>query len=304
MRTTRPVPPGGTIAVVTPASAIGPTQIDANIDRLRAEGYVVRVMPHVYGRYVYMAGRDEERAADLMEAFLDPGIDAVFCSRGGYGCARLLPFLDLDAIAASDKPLLGFSDITILHAALNRRGLTSYHAPVLITDFDGKPEWMWDGILAALRGEPTLPADLPRAATVVPGVAAGRLVGGCLCLVTDLIGTPEEIDFAERIAFFEDVDEAPHRVDAMLTHLLATGGLDRVRGIVVGEMTGTDTPDKHDPTIGPWAWREIVRDRLGGLGVPLVTDFPAGHGPLRATLAFGAEVRLDADAGTLAYGSS
>lgn len=256
-------------------------------------------MPHLYDRDGIVAGRDADRARDLESAFLDPEVHAVLCARGGYGCARLLPLLNLDAMALSGKPLFGFSDITILHAALNRRGLATYHAPMLNTDFDAKPAWVWEGVLQALRGEFDFPPEAPVARTVVGGMAEGELRGGCLCLVSDLIGTPDAIEFAEKIAVFEDVDEAPHRVDAMLTHLLACGALNGVAGIVFGEMTNTDGGPRTDPTIGPKPWREIVADRLAPLGVPLVTDFPFGHGHLRMTLPLGRRVRLDADAGKL-----
>ncbi len=302
--TPRPAPPGATIAVVAPASAVRPEEIEPTLARLRAEGYRIRLGEHLFDRASFLAGRDEDRAADLRRAFADPGVAAVLCARGGYGCARLLPLLDLDAIAASGKALLGFSDVTVLHAALNRRGLASYHAPMPNTDFGKRPEWVWDSLLAALKGEDPIQPDAPRGATVVPGVAEGELVGGCLCLVCDLVGTPEEIDFAGRVALFEDVDEAPHRVDAMLTHLLSAGRLRNAVGIAMGEMTHTDAEGKYDATIGPHPWREIVRERLAPLGVPFATDLPFGHGELRMTLPLGPlsdgrRVRLDADAGRL-----
>lgn len=295
----KPIPLGGTIAVVSPASAVRSEEIEPTLARLRDLGYKIRLGEHAFDREAYLAGRDEDRASDLTDAFLDPEVDAVLCSRGGYGCSRLLPYLDLDALAASNKPFFGFSDVTILHAALNRRGLATFHAPMPNTDFSKRPLWVWRSFLAGLKGEDTFLPDLPRAQTVVGGNAEGELTGGCLCLVTDLIGTAEEIDMAGKIIVIEDVDEAPHRVDAMFTHLLACGHIQRAAGIVVGEMTGTDKPERYDPTIGPWAWREIVRDRLGNLGIPLVTDFPFGHGEGRATLPFGRRARLDADAGKL-----
>lgn len=293
------VPEGGTLRVVSPASAVRPEEIEPTVARLRGLGYRVEFGDHAFDRHAYLAGSDAHRAADLQAAFLDPAVHAVLCARGGYGCARLLPHLDLDAIAASGKAFFGFSDVTILHAAINRRGLATYHAPMPNTNFDSREPWVWNSFVAAVRGEDPL-ASVPATATsIVPGVAEGTLTGGCLCLVTDLIGTADEIGMEGRIVAIEDVGEAPHRVDAMLTHLLAVGHLQRAAGIVIGEMTGTDAPETHDPTIGPWPWREIVRDRLGGLGLPLVTDAPFGHGAGRATLPFGRRVRLDADAGKL-----
>lgn len=291
--------PGATISVVAPASAVRPEEIAPTLDSLRAEGYTIRDGAYLYDRLGFLAGRDEDRASDLMAAFLDPETDAVLCARGGYGCARLLPLLDLDAMATSGKALLGFSDITILHAALNRRGLASYHAPMPNTDFSKRPYWVWKSLTAALRGEDPIHPDAPAGATIVGGVAEGELVGGCLCLIADLIATAEELDFTGKIVLIEDVDEAPHRVDAMLTHLLNAGRLHSAAGIAMGEMTGTDVEGKHDATIGPHPWREIVTERLSPLGIPFVTDLPFGHGALRMTLPLGRRVRLDADAGKL-----
>ena len=295
----KPCPPGATIAVVAPASAVRPEEIAPTLDALRAEGYRIREAIHLYDRLGFLAGADEDRSADLMAAFSAPDVEAVLCARGGYGCSRLLPHLDLDAMAASGKALLGFSDVTILHAALNRRGLGSYHAPMPNTDFSKRPRWVWESLLAALKGEDPIHADAPAGKIVVGGVAEGELVGGCLCLITDLIATSEEIDFTDRIVLIEDVDEAPHRVDAMLTHLIHAGRLERAAGIAMGEMTGTDVEDKHDATIGPHPWREIVAERLSPLGIPFVTDLPFGHGALRMTLPLGRRVSLDADAGKL-----
>ncbi len=299
MNLPKPVPQGGTIAVVSPASAVRPEEIEPTLTKLRDLGYEIRFGEHAFARTAYLAGRDEDRAADLAAAFLDPAVDGILCARGGYGCSRLLPYLELDALAATDKPFFGFSDVTILHSALNRRGLATYHAPMPNTDFSKRPPWIWRSLVAAIKGEDPLAVVESQAQTVVRGTAEGELTGGCLCLVTDLIGTPEEIDMVGKIIALEDVDEAPHRVDAMLTHLLACDHIQHAAGIVIGEMTGTDVDGKHDASIGPWPWREIVRDRLGGLGIPLVTDYPFGHGMGRATLPLGQRVRLVADTGKL-----
>ena len=283
------IPQGGTIAVVSPASAVRPEEIEPSLAKLRELGYEIRFGEHAFDRTAYLAGRDEDRAADFTAAFLDPSVDGVLCARGGYGSSRMLPYLDMDALAATGKPFFGFSDVTVLHSAFNRRGLATYHAPMPNTDFSKRPLWVWRSFVAAINGDDPL--------AVVE--SEGALTGGCLCLVTDLIATSEEIDMTGKIVALEDVDEAPHRVDAMLTHLLAVGHIQKAAGIVVGEMTGTDVEGKHDATIGPWPWREIVRDRLGELGIPLITDYPFGHGFGRATLPFGQRVRLDADAGKL-----
>jgi len=129
----RALQPGDLIEIVSPASPLDADKLLKATELLEAEGYRVRTAEHALDREAYLAGTDEHRASDLMRAFADPDVTAVYCSRGGYGCARLFPFLDLDAIARSGKMFLGFSDITTLHLALNRRGLVTYHAPMALT---------------------------------------------------------------------------------------------------------------------------------------------------------------------------
>src|SRR5205823_1528819 len=129
--------------------------------------------------------------------------------------------------------------------------------------------------------------------------AEGVVTGGCLCLITDSIGTPESIDTEGKIIVIEDVDEAPHRVDAMFTHLLNAGLLQKAAGLAIGEMTRTD--EHADPKIGPTPWRDIVLDRVTSLGIPTVISFPFGHMKNMLSVPFGIRARLDADAGTLTY---
>jgi muramoyltetrapeptide carboxypeptidase len=162
-----------------------------------------------------------------------------------------------------------------------------------------RADWVYDSFRRALRGDYTVPTDAPKGTPLVPGVAEGVVVGGCLCLLTDSVGTPNALETEGRILIIEDVDEAPHRIDAMLTHLRNTGLLQRCAGIVVGEMTGTD--GKTDEGIGGTPWREIVRDRIADLGIPAVVDYPFGHAKGMLTLPLGIEARLDADLGTLTY---
>jgi muramoyltetrapeptide carboxypeptidase len=237
-----------------------------------------------------------------MEAFGDPEVAGVVCSRGGYGCARLFPYLDLDAMAASCKMFCGFSDITTLHLALNRRGLVTMHTPMLLTLSVEREPWVVESFTSLLKGSATVPAGAPVGETLIGGKGEGQVVGGCLSLLSDSIGTPDAFETQGRILVLEDVDEAPHRVDAVLTHFLNAGLLKNAAGIVVGEMTNTD--EKLDDKIGGWSWRRIVEDRIAPLGVPTVVNFPFGHMRNMLSLPLGIGARLDADAGTLTYTES
>lgn len=297
MNRPRALRPGDTIGLVSPASPVRPDQIEAGVALLEGAGYRVRVFPHAFDHDGYLAGRDEDRAADLMAAFDDPDIAGIWATRGGYGCVRLLPFLDLDRMAASGKLFAGFSDVTTLHLALNRRGLATLHAPMALSFSVDRAEWVRESFLRALEGDTEPHPAAPAARTLHPGKAQGTLTGGCLCLLTDSLATPDALDAEGKILLIEDVDEAPHRVDAMLTHLRRAGILERTAGIVIGEMTRTD--ERIDEGIGGKPWEKIVSERLEGIPVPAVIGYPFGHGRAMLSLWLGLPMRLDASQGRL-----
>lgn len=264
---------------------------------LESEEYEVILGDSVFERAGYLAGSDEQRAADITAAFQDPDCRAVICSRGGYGCARLLEHLDLDMMAASGKMLCGFSDVTTLHLALNRRGLVTCHTPMLITLSVQREPWVIESFTNLLKGQDPFPMAATPAETVVGGTAEGVLTGGCMCLLSDSLTTADPLDADGKILLIEDVDENPHRIDAMFTHFRNAGILQRAAGLVIGEMTGTD--DRVDEKIGAMPWREIVLDRLRGIDVPTVINFPFGHMRTMLSIPLGVRARLDAERGRL-----
>lgn len=290
---------GSKIAVVSPSSPVSGEKLNLGLQKLAGLEFEFDVFPSALNADDYLAGNDEDRARDLMSAFSDPAYDAVYCTRGGYGAARLFPLLDFDAIAESRKVFIGFSDITTLHIPLNRRGLVTFYGPMALSFAYERSDWVLPSFASSITGGDPIPAGAPTGQTLVGGVAEGVVTGGCLCLLTDSLGTSESIDLNGKIVLIEDVDEAPHRVDAMLTHLLNAGQLQMAAGIVISEMTNTD--DKEDTTIGKRAWREIVRERISPLGKPSIVDFPFGHIKGMLTLPLGIRARLDADKGTLTY---
>jgi muramoyltetrapeptide carboxypeptidase len=293
--------PGDRIAIVSPSSSTAPEKMRNGIALLEQRGYDVVFGEHAYDVEAFLAGTDKNRADDLQSAWFDDSIAAIIFSRGGYGMGRLLPHLDLDRMAAHPKLVVGFSDATALHLALNRRGLASLHAPMLLSYAKDRASWVIDLWFRAMEGTSpvALPAEAPRAETVIGGCAAGTVTGGCLCLLADSLGTAEALDARDKILLIEDVDEHAYRVDAMLTHLLAAGALDGVAGIVIGEMTRTD--EQADPSIPTKPWREVITERLSPLNVPMVIGFPFGHGEHMASLPLGIGARLDADRGELTY---
>lgn len=299
VRKPRALKPGSRIRVVSPASPAKEEKLGRMSELLEGEGYIVERSRNILADNVYLAGTDQQRAEDLMEAFGDPTIDAVLCSRGGYGCARLFPYLDLNQMACAGKLFVGFSDITTLHIALNRRGLPTVYAPMAITFNAEREPYVIESFKRALKGEIETPADAPPGETITPGIAEAHVTGGCLCLITDSLATPESINCEGKIVLIEDVDEHPHRIDAMLTHLLNAGQIQKAAGIVVGEMTGTD--EKPDESIGGKPWKAIVEERLKPLGIPAIINFPFGHAKNMLSLPLGVRARLDANKGTLTY---
>jgi len=295
----RSLRPGDTIQFVTPASPLSADKLEFMTRLLEAAGYKTKVAKHALDADGYLAGSDLDRATDFQAAFDDPETSAVMCTRGGYGCSRIMPFLDFERISNSGKMLIGFSDITMLHLALNRLGTPTVHGPMALTLHYPREPWVYDSFLRALNGDLTFPNEAPKPTTLVGGVAEGETVGGCLCLLTDSIGTPWALETEGKLLVIEDVDENPHRIDAMFSHLVNSGLAEKAAGFVIGEMTRTD--ERADEAIGAKPWREIVRDRLGPLGKPLIIDLPIGHAKNMLTLPLGLQARLDADSGVITY---
>jgi muramoyltetrapeptide carboxypeptidase len=241
----------------------------------------------------YLAGSDAKRADDLNRFASDRSIDAIWCIRGGYGAMRLLDRLDYDAWRRSTKTLIGYSDITALHAAIGPRAcLVTYHGPTargVLTEFSEA------SLRAAVSsgGEPC--GEAPRATVLHGGKARGRLMGGNLALVAALLGTPYCASFDGAILVLEDVNESVYRIDRMLTHLRLAGALDRLAGIAIGHFT--DIPEEPVNEQRPLAdvLREVARHRA----IPCLANIPLGHIADQWTVPLGAMAQLDADARTL-----
>ncbi len=294
--------PGMRVGVVAPSSPAEQGRVDAGAAALRALGFDVVFAAHTTAARGYLAGTDADRAADVWAMLARPDVDAVLCQSGGYGAARTLLHLDraaLRGLAARPKPLIGYSDITVLHALVARElGWISFYGPML-TSLAAATPYTVAAFRAALMATAPLtvaaPADGPAVATIAGGRARGRLAGGCLSLVASLIGTPWAWDFRGAIVVLEDLNEAPYRLDRLLVQLRLSGALDGCAGILVGEHVGCDPPADRPSLTLP----EVFAELLGPLGVPVLYGLPVGHGRHLATLPLGAMAELDADAGRL-----
>lgn len=303
--------PGDTIMIVAPSGLLTEKLTNTAAERLREMGYKVIVPQEVFDSYGYLAGTDSQRAALLNRALTDPEIDAVFPARGGYGLSRIVDKLDWPTITAGPpKIVIGFSDITALHLALAAKAnWVTFHSPNpewgLGSD-GGMPEfaahYLWRSLLAEqntgaagfpyeLAGQ--WPADKTPTplATLRPGVGEGRLVGGNLSLVAALVGTPYMPSFEGKVLFLEDINEAPYRVDRMLSQLRLAGLLDGLAGVLLGQFTKCEDEEGEGLSLA-----QVFDDYFSEAPYPVITNFPAGHVPLNATLPLGCRVRVDADA--------
>jgi muramoyltetrapeptide carboxypeptidase len=250
----------------------------------------------LFARTGFLAGSDDERRAELQRALDDPDIKAVFCARGGYGLMRILPSLDPTAFARAPKPIVGFSDVTALHAWAAHAGAATVHGPV-VTQLGELPPEDAQSLFALLESaEPPPPAEGLRKLAGA-GQVEGVLMGGNLELVSRLAGTPWQVDLNGAILLLEEVGERPYRIDRALTQLELAGALHGLRGVVLGDLLKCQEPPDHpSPTA-----EQVVTERLGRLGVPVLGGLPVGHGARNRAVPLGIPVALDAEAGRLAF---
>ncbi len=288
--------PGDAVALIAPAGPLAAeADLEAAIERVEALGLRAVRGEHVLGRHGYLAGTDAERAADINLALRDPDIRGIFAVRGGYGTTRLLEMVDYDALRADPKVLLGYSDLTaLLNVCTARTGVITFHGPVVALAF-GPVERAWlERAMFSNAPIGTLMVEHPRA--IRAGRAGGRLAGGNLSLIAAMVGTPYEIDCTDAIVFLEEVEEAPYRIDRMLTQLRASASFRRAAGIVLGTFSNCDAPDDAAPER---RLAHVLADRLADLDLPVLLGAPIGHEGEQWTLPIGAQATLDAGEGTL-----
>ena len=291
---------GAKVALLCASSAVPEERLEPSIAAVKALGLEPVVYPSCYwkNRHGYFAADDAQRAQDIQDAFADPEIQGILSIRGGYGAGRLLPLLDWDAIAKHPKVFTGYSDVTVMHIALNQMGkMVTYQTPMPSTEYyQPIDEFSMTYLRRALFGALTGPMPMDgQGTTFQSGTAKGRLCGGNLSLVADSLGTPWEIDTRGKILFLEDIGEKTYRVDAMLTQLRNAGKLDDCAGILLGAWTDC-VPEYPEKTL---QLEEIFTELLLPTQKPILADLPCGHILPTMSLPFGAEVRMDADAKTL-----
>ena len=284
--------PGSMLGILSPASLAKAELVHRGIESLEQLGYRTRLMPHALDRGpLNYAGALEDRLADLHTAYADQEIDAILCTRGGWGCAELLPHLDRRLIQANNKALLGYSDLTSLHVWLQREmGRVSFQAPMVASDFAkdaGAPDLgTWASALTQ-----TAPWTLGAEAglrVLRPGSASGVLSGGCISIYAEALGTEFSAEARGGVLFLEDVGTKPYQWNRLLLHLRYAGLLDGVQGILFGDMHECVPPEEH--ALLEETLLYALRDFDGPIGIGL----RSGHvARANITLPFGVEVLLE-----------
>lgn len=298
--------PGDTVGLVNPAG-VTYESVDIQIARetLAALGLKAKLGTHALDRYGYLAGKDVDRAADVNAMFGDPEIRAVMAIRGGWGCSRILPFLEYELIRKNPKVLVGYSDITsLLLAITTRSGLITFHGPVATSTWNSFSVDYFRRILFGAeavtmqnpgRSDDSLAQTKDRVQTVTGGKARGRLLGGNLSVLTGMVGSDYLPDWKDAILFVEDDGEDIYRVDRMITQLKLAGVLGSLRGFIFGKCTKCGSGD----SFGSLTLEEVLSDHVKPLGIPSWYGAMIGHIENKFTVPVGAEAEIDADRGTI-----
>ncbi len=270
------------VAVIAPSGPFDKPSFEKGLAILSSR-YAPVFSESMFTSHRYLAGVDDRRYAELVAAVNDPDIKAIFTARGGYGATRLL----LRSLPVVRKPLVGFSDITALHAWAQGHGVRSLHAPVL-TQLGKQPQQVVDRMFSWLEN-PRPPPSLQGDTAYVKGAAEGPLLGGNLAVLSRLIGTPWMPKLKGAILLLEDVGERPYQLDRIWTHLRLSGAFDGVAGIALGEFTGCEERDD----VG-YSSVDVISELADDLAIPCAAGFGIGHGDINWPVALGARVRLDA----------
>lgn len=285
--------PGATIGVAAVSGPVDESRLSAGVAAIESRGYRVVLAANVLVRTGFLAGSDRQRAEGYRELLQNPDIDAIFFARGGYGSARILRHLEPRDLVERPRIHLGGSDLTALFAFAARAGLVSFYGPMVAAAMAGDEDLDWEAVLSGQTPEAHRVSEED---VLAGGVGEGPLVGGCLSLAASVAGTPEQIDGAGAVFFWEDVGEEAYRLDRMLTQLERSGTFDRLQAMIIGSISPGARGGESTETASSW-----LADRFAGAPFPVVRGFPAGHLPGSRTLPLGVSVRVDAERGVVEF---
>ncbi|MCF7823472.1 MAG: LD-carboxypeptidase [Candidatus Marinimicrobia bacterium] len=301
-----PIQAGATIAVISPSSAPKPEKLKRGIEYLKSMGFKIKEGPNLWGKHKYLSGHGPEQLSDLHWAFSDDEVDLIFCSRGGYGTPRYLDDIDYELIAQHPKFFVGYSDITALQNALGiETGLVSISGAMVAVEMAGEngidpytESSLWKLLREPMSGQILQnPEDIP-AKILSPGKGEGPIVGGCLSLFNNLMGTPYFPDVSGGIMILEDIGENVQHLDRMLSQFKMAGffhGENRINGLMLGQFIDTWEEANEDD----FELEELVHDIIGEVDYPIITNVAYGHNMRKMPIPLGATAILDGSMGSL-----
>lgn len=280
---------GDEIRIISTARKIDPSDLVESLSFLKDQGFSPSIGKHLYQSDHQFAGSDQERLEDLQDAIHDPKVKAIWLARGGYGTHRIIDQVSIESLKAKPKWIIGYSDVTVLHALLNANGIPSLHASMPI-NFKDQSLASFTGIMSVLKGShPEYKVDSHPFNQ--NGNAKGKLVGGNLSIIYSLTGSSILPPMEDSILFFEDLDEYLYHVDRMMMNLKLSGVLSKIKGLIIGGMSAMN--DNAIP-FGKTA-EEIIHEHIKDYEIPVCFGFPAGHQFENLALIFGKEVNLKVD---------
>ena len=285
--------PGDRIGVIAPAGCVKRDALLRGVQAIQNHGFEVELSSRILDSKGYLAGDERNRAEDLINFFQRNDINAIFCARGGFGSAQLLPYLIQSNFRPAPKIFAGYSDVTFLLNWINNRfGMVTFHAPMVAMELargvNGRTQEFFWGLLTGAKSE----WQIDLGDVIRTGKAEGEMMGGCLSVLVTTLGTPYEIRTDGKLLFLEDIGERPYRVERMLTHLKMAGKLDRLAGLVFGDFTNCEAE-------GSRSVLQIINEIFAQAPYPVVTGMPAGHGREHITLPFGSNMLLDGNSRSL-----
>ncbi len=296
---------GDLIGLITPGSFAPDAAMEKAVGNIKSLGFRVKLAKNVRAKRGYNAGTDQQRLDDLHAMFADKTVKAIWCVRGGYGCTRLLPYIDYQLIRANPKVLIGYSDITALsNVIFQKTGLVGFHGPVgssEIADFSAAHfrAILMEGRsshLIQVGNHPNNSKDEDfRPHTIQHGVARGQLAGGNLSILASVAGTPYEIELQNKLVFLEDISEKPYRIDRMLTQLRQSVPLKTANGFVLGIFADC----KADPGDETLKLKETLTDRLRPLSKPTQYGYPIGHIRHQCIIPIGIQAEMNTHQGNI-----
>ena len=286
--------PNATIGILSPSSWMSESDLKKAVSVFENKGYNLVLGESIFLMDNTYAGTPEQRANDINGMFANPDIHIIICARGGYGANRVLPLLDYDLIKANPKIFMGYSDITALLISITQKtDLITFHGPMLTTFKNGMVDYNFNLKEKTLSGDKNIviqpPTDLPMK-VLKSGNASGPLLGGNLCLLVNRLGSKDQLQTDGAILFLEDIGEYFYAFDRMLVHAKEAGMFENIKGLIIGQLV--DMKDQDTP-FGKTT-DEIVMDVCGNFDIPIISNFPCGHGTYQTTMPISAHVELNA----------